>query len=63
MLIRHYIILILRVDGLQVRRDVDVICGELVFAEVLEQVGVAGGLHVDVGVCCVFVLQCGLVLV
>jgi hypothetical protein len=36
MLIGHYIVLIFRVDGLVVRRNVDLIIGELVFAEVFE---------------------------
>jgi hypothetical protein len=58
-LIGHYVVLVFRVDGLQVRRHVDVVGGQLVLAKVLEQVGVARLLHVDVGEGGVFVLLGG----
>lgn len=50
------IVFVLRVDGLQVGRDVDIVGGELVLAEILKKVGVARVLHVNVGIDCVFVL-------
>lgn len=53
MLIGNNIILIFWIQWLIVGRDIDVVVGELVAAEVLEEVGVAGGREVDVGVRCV----------
>jgi len=50
MLIRYYIIFILRVDRLVVRRNIDLVIGEFVLAEVFEEVGVAGTVEVDVSV-------------
>lgn len=55
-LVRHHVVLVLGVDGLQVRRDVDVVGGELVLAEIFKQVRVARGVHVHVGEGGVFVL-------
>jgi hypothetical protein len=49
-LIRNYIIFIFWVDGLVMRRNVDLIVGQLVFTEVLEEVGVSCAIEVDVGV-------------
>ena len=54
MLVWYYIILIFWVDRLVVWRDVDFVVGELVFAEVFEEVCVAGAREVDVGVGGVF---------
>jgi hypothetical protein len=47
MLIRHDIVFVFRVDGLVNRWNVDLVIGELVLAEVLEEVCVAGAVHVD----------------
>jgi hypothetical protein len=49
-LIGYYIILIFGIDGLVVRWYVDFVVGELVFAEVFEEVRVAGSVEVNVGV-------------
>jgi hypothetical protein len=49
-LIRHYIVLILRIDRLVMRRHVDLIVGQFVFAEVFEEIRVAGPVEVDVRV-------------
>lgn len=57
MLIGHYIVLIFRVDGLIVRRNVDLIIGELVFAEVFEEVRVPRSVEVNVGIGGVFGLD------
>jgi hypothetical protein len=57
MLIGHYIVLIFRIDGLVVRRNVDLIIGELVFAKVFEEVGVPGSVEVNVGIGGVFGLE------
>jgi hypothetical protein len=57
MLIGHYIVLIFRIDGLVVRRNVDLIIGELVFAEVFEEVRVPGSVEVNVGIGRVFGLD------
>lgn len=54
MLVWHYIVLVFGVDGLIVGWDVDFVVWELVFAEVFEEVGVAGTVEVDVGVGGVF---------
>ena len=48
MLVGHYIIFVFWIDGLVVRRHVDLVVGKLVFAEVLEEVGVSGTVEVDV---------------
>ena len=56
-LVRHHVILVLGVDGLVLGFDVDLVVGKPVFAEVLEEVGVARAMHVDVGVGRVFVLK------
>jgi len=50
MLIRNYIILIFWVQRLVLRRYVDFIIWELVFAEVFEKICMAGSGEVDVGV-------------
>jgi len=50
MLIRHNIILVFRIQWLVLRRYVDFIVWKFVFAEVFEEVGMAGGGKVDVGV-------------
>jgi hypothetical protein len=57
MLIWYYIVLIFRVDGLVVRRNVDLIIRELVFAEVFEEVRVPGSVEVNVGIGGVFGLD------
>lgn len=59
-LVGHHVILVLRVDGLMLRRDIDFVVREAVFAEVLEQVGIARSVHVHIGEGAVFVLgqQC-----
>jgi hypothetical protein len=54
MLVRHYIVFIFWIDRLVVRRDVDLVVWELVFAEVFEEVRVTGPVEVDVGVGGVF---------
>jgi hypothetical protein len=53
-LVWYYIILVFWVDRLVVCRDVDFVVGELVFAEIFEEVCVAGASEVDVGVGGVF---------
>lgn len=53
----NYIILVLGVDGLVVRRDVDLIVGEFVLAEVLEEVCVSR--PVEVNVCVIGVFRLG----
>lgn len=55
-LVGHDVVLILGVDGLVVRRHVDVVVGQLILAEVLEEIRVARPLHVYVRVAPVFVL-------
>jgi hypothetical protein len=57
MLIRHYIVLIFRIDGLVVWRDVYLVVWEFVFAKVFEEVRVPGPVEVDVGVGRVFGLE------
>lgn len=57
MLVGDDVVLILRVDGLVLGRDVDLIIGEAVLAEVLEEVGVALVVEVDIRDGGVFVLQ------
>lgn len=54
MLVGHYIIFVLGIDGLVVRRHVDFVVWELVFAEVLEEVGVSGTVEVYVRIARVF---------
>jgi hypothetical protein len=49
-LIGNYIILILWVYGLVVRWDIDIVIGQFVFAEVLEEISYTGQGEVDVGV-------------
>ena len=49
MLVGHYVILVVRVDRLVARWDVDFFFGELDAREVFEEVGVVGGVEVDVG--------------
>lgn len=59
MLVRHYIIFIFRIRWLVLRRDVDEFFGEVGGAvEFFEEVGVAGGGEVDVGVGGIFGLGC-----
>jgi hypothetical protein len=48
MLIRDHIVFILGIDRLMVRRNVDIVVGELVAAEVIEEVCKATGGEVDV---------------
>lgn len=55
-LLGHDIILVLRVDGLVLRGDVNVVGGQLVAAELLEQVSVAGPVEVNLGMLGVFIL-------
>ena len=50
MLVRDYIVFVFGVDGLVVWRHVYFVVGELIFAEVFEEVRVAGSVEVDVGV-------------
>ena len=60
MLVRHYIIFIFRIRRLVLRRDVDEFFGEVGGpVEFFEEVGVAGGGEVDVGVGGVFGLLGG----
>jgi hypothetical protein len=59
MLIRHYIVLVFRIERLVVRRDVDLVIWQLVFAEVLEEVCVPGSVEVHVSVVGVFGLYGG----
>lgn len=56
MLIRDNVILVFWVDGPVLRRDVNLVVGELVLAEVLEDVRVAGAMHVHIVEARVFVL-------
>lgn len=56
MLVGHHVVLVLRVDGLVLGLHEYLVAGQLVAAEVLEEVGVAGAVEVDVGVGGVFVL-------
>lgn len=56
MLIGHHVVLVLWIYGLQVRRHVNLVVWEAVLAEVVEEVGVAGAVEVDLGVAGVFVL-------
>lgn len=58
-LVGHDVVLVLRVDGLVVRRDVDVVGREAVPAEGLEEVGVPGPVEVEGGEVGVFVLWGG----
>lgn len=55
-LVRHDVVLVLRVDGLVLRGDIDVVSRQLVAAELLEQVCVAGAVEMDLGIVAVFVL-------
>lgn len=55
-LVRHDVVLVLRVDGLVVRGHVDVVGGEAVLGEGLEEVGVARAVEVEGGEVGVFVL-------
>jgi hypothetical protein len=54
MLIRNYIILVFWIDRLVVRRNVDLVIWELVFAEIFEEVGVKQVVEVYVSVVGVF---------
>ncbi len=60
MLIWYHVVLIFGIQGLIVRRDVDIVIWELVFAEVFEEVGVSGAVEVDICVAGVFGLIEGL---
>jgi len=57
MLIRHNVILILRVDRLVLRFDINLIIGEFILGEILEQVRVPGAMHVDIREGGVLILQ------
>jgi hypothetical protein len=46
----HYIILVLRIDRLIVRRYVNLIVWQLVFAEVFKEICVSWAVEVDVGI-------------
>jgi hypothetical protein len=46
----HYIILILRIDRLIVRRYVNLIVGQLVFAEVFKEICVSWTVEVNIGI-------------
>lgn len=59
MLVRDYIVLVLGVNGLVVRRHIDLIIGELVPAEVLKEIGISRAVEVDVGVVGIFGLGIG----
>jgi len=48
MLIRHYIVLIVRIDGLVLRRDIDFFGRQFDTSEVLEQISVVGRVQMDV---------------
>lgn len=56
MLVWDYVVFVFGVDRLVLGRDVDFVVGQLVLAEVLEEVRVAGAVHVHVGEARVFVL-------
>jgi hypothetical protein len=56
-LVRHHVVLILWVDGLVMRRDVDLVVGQLVLAKVLKQVRVPRPLHVYICITPVLVLS------
>lgn len=57
MLVGDDVVLVLRVDGLVVRGHVDVVGGEAVLGEGLEEVGVARAVEVEGGEVGVFVLR------
>lgn len=57
MLVGHHVVLVLRIDGLVLGLDEDLVAREPVAAEVLEEVGVAGAVEVDVRVRGVLVLR------
>lgn len=46
MLVWDYIVFVFGIDGLVVRRHVDLVVGQLVFAEVFEKVRVSGAVEV-----------------
>lgn len=48
MLIRHNIILVIRIDWLMLRRYIDIFCRKLDACKVFEQVRVVRGVEVDV---------------
>jgi hypothetical protein len=50
MLVRHYVVLIFGIQWLIVRRDVDLVIGQLVFAEVLEEISVPRPVEMHVSV-------------
>lgn len=56
MLVGYDVILVFRIDGLEMWWDVDLVGGQLVLAEVFEEIRVAGSVHVHVGVRGVFIL-------
>jgi hypothetical protein len=49
MLVRNNVVLILRIDRLVLRRDVDLVIWETVTAEVLEEICIASAVHVHLG--------------
>lgn len=49
MLVRHYIVLIVRIERLMLGRDVDFFGGELDGGEGFQKVGVVGGVEMEVG--------------
>ena len=58
-LVGDHVVLVLRVDGLQVRGHVNLVGGQLVLAKVVKEVGDPGRGHVDVRVVSVLVLKKG----
>lgn len=62
MLVGDDVVLVLRVDGLVLRGHVDLVVGEGVAAEVLEEVGVVRRAEVEMRELGVFVLKGGLAL-
>jgi hypothetical protein len=59
MLVRHYVVLIFRIQGLVVRWDVDLIIRQLVLAKVLEEISIPRPVEMHV----IMVRVLGLVLV
>lgn len=49
MLVWHNIVFVVGIERLMLWRDIDLLCGHLDACKVLEQVGVVGGMEVEVG--------------
>jgi hypothetical protein len=50
MLVWHHVIFVFRVDGLVVRRDIDLVVRQLIFAEIFEKICISSTVEVYVGV-------------